>query len=258
MAAETIAHSVVVFNNGALQHFLNGSFDQAIEMLTAACKMFDSYNPGRVAPSAPPPMYAPSIMPGLQFLRDGIPSWSKAEREVDRMVQDKSMNSLLQSRNAVLGSFSSNSLPSTAHSVYNRALILSAEDEDATVLLTNNRYRTRAILFYNLALVYHNVGIHRGVSSALPRALHLYELALESIDQGTNLIEVQKLLMAILNNCGNIYTHFHFLEETQRCFENLRIVLAASTPDMAIDDDYNFFFLNALFQTKELCFAPAA
>jgi tetratricopeptide (TPR) repeat protein len=304
---DTIAHAVILFNNGALQHFLNGDFDKAIEMMNGAYSMFTSYNTncrlnhGMMMSTATNSLnnnndtnsscysnhlpYAPSIMPSLQFLKDGIPSASAAATtttttssssvmdcdEVDRIVHDKSKNGILHAQSSIVdasgSSISSESSPSTAHSVYNRALILTAEDDgDATSLLTRDYYRTRAVLYYNLALVYHNIGIHRGISAALPKALQLYELALESIDHGTNLMEVQKMLMAILNNCANIYSHFFFIEETQKCFENLRIVLAATSAssslsaasDMSTDDDYNFFFLNALFQSKELCFAPAA
>lgn len=169
-------------------------------------------------------------------------------------------------RNLSITSFLFSSGESTTHSLYNRGLMLAvdpaAADGDAAAatasLLTTNQNQTSAILLYNMALCYHNMGSHLGVSSALPKALQLYEMALESIDQGISLMQVQKLLMAILNNCANIYTYYRRTEETQRCFENLKIVLAASSIDMALDEDYDFFFLNAFFQSQELWFAPAA
>jgi hypothetical protein len=282
---EEISHTIVILNNAGLNSFLNGDFDHAREMLRSAYTLFDNFR--RTCPagkhlSSPLPVvltnteYSHSIAarPSLQFtghdssevgdfcshdhlaISSSSTNATMMDCEMDRIVQEKSKQAL-HGRNASAGCFPS-SVPSTAHSMYNRALVLSLESPKDLSLLVQNQHRTGAIILYNLALVYHNIGIHLGLSSALPRALQLYELALESIDQGTNLIDVQKLLMAILNNCGNIYTHFHHVEESHRCFEHLRIVLAASTYDATFDDDYNFFFLNALFQCKELCFAPAA
>jgi hypothetical protein len=73
-------------------------------------------------------------------------------------------------------------------------------------------------------------------------------------------MDVQKLLLALLNNLGNIYMHLYDFENTKWCFHHLRVVFAASIPVVpgGVDKDYTFFFLNAVFQGKELCFAPAA
>lgn len=199
--------------------------------------------------------------------------------------------------------------PNTAFTMYNRALILTRNDEQDAALL-----RTRAILLYNLALVYHNVGIHRGVSAALWQALRLYEMALETLDKHVpaqpaddeqqqqhapastagvaswmwRLLDVEKLLLALLNNMGNIHAHLFHLENTHACMNSLRMVLEASTATTnlllrggnssnsnsssstttsssnpprivaTMDEDHMFFLLNSLFQGKELCFAPAA
>jgi hypothetical protein len=148
-------------------------------------------------------------------------------------------------------------LPSTAYSIYNRALVLSDEQDDYSLMGTY-QHRTPAIILYNLALVHQNIGIHLGVSAALPHALQLYGMAMQTITQGANLADVQKLLLALLNNMGNIHTHLFDLVNTQRCLNNLRVVLSASSTLMAMDEDYVFFFLNAMFQGNELCFAPAA
>lgn len=277
---QRVAHTLAYHNNEALAMFLEGRLTDAIDLLTHAYYLFETYQgqrqqlrkmPDAAASGAD---LAPFNMPGFQFLKDGVRTVErkstalKQERDTPVFQQldyQQQQGELSSKRNPLhimernLSSVSS-SAESTTHSLYNRGLILSVDspDGDATSLLTINQHRTAAILLYNMALCYHNMGSHFGVSSALPKALHLYELALESIDLGTNLMQVQKLLLAILNNCANIYTCFRRIEETQRCFDNLKVILAASTIEMTLDEDYNFFFLNALFQSQELCFAPAA
>lgn len=270
-----LAQSLTYLNNGALALFLEGKLTEAIDLLTHAYNLFESYQLPRQQQASRdnksnPDAAAPSIMPSFQFLKEGIQTMVEPatgalkDDQCNRIFHQQqgeasSKHGPLHIMERNITSLSS-SAESTTHSLYNRGLILSVDspDGDAASLLTINRHRTAAILLYNMALCYHNMGSHFGVSSALPKALQLYELALESIDLGTNLMEVQKLLLAILNNCANIYTYFRRIEETQRCFDNLKIILAASTNEMTLDEDYNFFFLNALFQSQELCFAPAA
>ena len=270
---QLLAQNLTYLNSGALALFLEGKLTEAIDLLTHAYNLFESYQLQRQQQARPDdksdPGVAPSIMPSFQFLKDGIetvePATALKDEQCNRIFQQQQgeaspKHSPLHIMERNITSLSS-SAESTTHSLYNRGLILSVDSPDgdaATSLLTINQHRTAAILLYNMALCYHNMGSHFGVSSALPKALKLYELALESIDLGTNLMEVQKLLLAILNNCANIYTYFRRIEETQRCFDNLKIILAASTIEMTLDEDYNFFFLNALFQSQELCFAPAA
>jgi hypothetical protein len=287
-----LAKAVIGLNNGALTHFLNGDFDQAIELLGTAYAAFDRYkwqvalmscnhqvySNAVDAPSSRPidPTKDASFADGHHSFQSS-PGFSAFFQSSDIFApgiattatlttMDCASDSSPVQRIAKQGHFSRASgcsscslvfSPSTAHSMYNRALVLSIDQDDFTLMILH-RHRTEAVIMYNLALVYHNIGIHLGISSALPHALRLYELALTSIDQRTNILEVQKLLMAILNNLGNIYTHFYCVEETERCMENLRIVLAASSCDRTVDEDYSFFLLNALFQIKELSFAPAA
>jgi tetratricopeptide (TPR) repeat protein len=186
------------------------------------------------------------------------------------------------------------------YTMYNRALVLSSPEDDDPQMLV----RTRAVLLYNMALVHHNIGIHHGVLSSLWEALRLYELALDTLDRhiprecGPNgsmsntalcfmwrMLNVEKLLLAILNNMGNIHAYLLHLENTRACMESLRIVLEASAAvssmlqqagndgfaDMnmtgrnetpvdvpAMSEDYIFFLLNSLFQGKELILAAAA
>lgn len=183
-------------------------------------------------------------------------------------------------------------LPTTAaagnaFTMYNRALVLSLSDEEDESL-----FRTLAIILYNQALVQHNIGMHLGVSASLWHALKLYEQALETLDKHIprqqqydqtlpkaatlcwiwRIMDVEKLLLAILNNMGNIHAYLFHLENTNACMKSLRMILEASTStsllanahatsstsQMVMEEDYVFFLLNSLFQEKALCFAPAA
>ena len=186
------------------------------------------------------------------------------------------------------------------HTMYNRALVLSSpQDEDLNMLV-----RTRAVLLYNLALVHHNIGIHRGVSWALWEALKYYEQAMDTLDSqlprtcgpGGSIstaalsfmwrtLNVEKLLLAILNNMGNIHAHLFHLENTRACMVSLRMVLEASAAvsriidhsgnygvdsripigriettsnNLAMSEDYIFFLVNSIFQTNALLLAAAA
>jgi tetratricopeptide (TPR) repeat protein len=265
--AEHLAYTLEYLNNGALALFLEGKMTEAIDLLTHAYALFKSYQlqqlPGPNRGSNA--IHRPSIPSNFRLVKNDLQAHGRgASLCCNRMPRQEQQEeaSCKQSPLHVLerNIASLSSGESTTHSLYNRGLVLSVDcpDGDAILLLTINQHRTAAILLYNMALCYHNMGSHFGVSSALPKALQLYDLALESIDLGTNLMEIQKLLLAILNNKANIYTYFRRIEETQKCFENLKLVLAASTIEMSLDEDYNFFFLNALFQGQELCFAPAA
>jgi hypothetical protein len=168
---------------------------------------------------------------------------------------------------------------SSSITMYNRGLVLSPADE-----ANKNLVRTSSIVLYNLALICHNVGIRYGISKALWEALQLYEKSLETLDRhirkhhsssGSNplgwiwrILDVEKLLLALLNNMGNIHAQLFHLENTNACMKSLRIVLDAATATsrllerneaaMVMDEDYTFFLLNSIFQGKELCFAPAA
>jgi len=172
------------------------------------------------------------------------------------------------------------STPTSSITIYNRGLVLSPADEADKQLV-----RTASIVLYNLALINHNIGIRCGVSNALWEALQLYEKSLEILDRHMprhhhssptsaslswiwRILDVEKLLLALLNNMGNIHAHLFHLENTNACMKSLRLVLDAATATsrllesneaaIVMDEDYIFFLLNSLFQGKELCFAPAA
>jgi tetratricopeptide (TPR) repeat protein len=268
MTEQVLAQSLISLNNEALVLFLEGKLTDAIEILSHAYNSLDLFvdelqsylfTHAQLMPGSVVHLLANA--PTSKVLHDALDP--KSLPALTACPPSLRCNPNLPLKTPLsMTSFASSSGEGTTHSMYNRGLILSLDPAltvgDASSLVTSNRHQTSATLLYNMALCYHNMGSHLGVSSALIKALQLYEMALESIGRVTNLLHVPKLLMAILNNCANIYTYFRQTDETYRCFENLKIVLAASTVDMIMDEDYDFFFLNAFFQSQELLFAPAA
>jgi tetratricopeptide (TPR) repeat protein len=248
--ATNVANTVVDLNNNALTYFLSGDYQRAIFMLKVALENCTVNVPLQCDLRQNDGGNFQSSFNFISSSHEELPTLMDCE--VDTIIKEKSARCLQVEPTCYFASS-----PNTAYSMYNRALVLSRDlDDDA--LLVRNQHRTHAIILYNLALVHHNIGVHLGVSAALPHALRLYEMALETIDRGANFVDVQKLLLALLNNMGNIHTHLFHFENTRQCLSSLRVVLAASSSAMAMDDDFVFFFLNSLFQGKELCFAPAA
>jgi tetratricopeptide (TPR) repeat protein len=262
----SLAQSLICLNNEALGMFLEGRLREAIEVLSYAYTLFDSFQKKQhpvvyIHPNSQPQIA--QVGPCFDFERGIAPADDAAQRGSSPERNVMCNPDFADNQKLSITSFRFSSGENMVHSLYNRGLMLSldptlSEGDAVASLVTTSQNQTSAILLYNLALCYHNMGSHLGVSFALPQALQLYQMALESIDRGTDLLQVQKLLMAILNNCANIYTYYRRTEETRRCFENLKRVLAASTVDMVLDEDYDFFFLNAFFQSQELWFAPAA
>ena len=145
----------------------------------------------------------------------------------------------------------------TIHSLYNRGLVMS-KDQCGGILTGKYLHRTSAVILYNLGLVYHNMAVRNGISAALPHALQMYESAFHCLRRVPCILDCHRLLLAILNNMGNIYAQSFQMDHTVECFKQLRQALSIPNPSMPLDEDYIFFLLNALFQPKELCFAPAA
>ena len=243
---------VVDLNNGALAHFLAGDYDNAIRLL------LDAINTAKCSHQVPTesfvryqsvsrdhrtlPIVNLSIMPGHCVHSSIVKGLSLA-----RSVHSEPLSSEIASQGA--------------HSMYNRAYILS-EHQDSCSLQVKHQQSTCGILLYNIALMNHNIGIHWGVSAALSQALRLYQASLESLDdqRWRESIDIQKVKLAILNNMGNIHAHLFQFEKTQKCLHKLRLALFEPSTSMVemLDEDITFFFLNSLFQGKELLLAPAA
>lgn len=270
-----ISQCVVDLNNDALSHFLNGDYDHALEVLRIAYDIFEAHRQKQSASRELRSVSTtfPQGSSSLESMRGGSASnnFSMFNRSttVGFLHQNKHMSLTTTDYPYVLQSTgttstygnvkkrSLTSLPEAAHSMYNRAMVL-ADNQGREPMSAQNQQRIGAIILYNLALIHHNIGLHLGMSPALWQALRLYERALETLDSGASFNDAAKLLLAILNNMGNIHAHLFNYESTWACMNKLRLALAASNSALALDEDYLFFFLNALFQVKELCFAPAA
>jgi tetratricopeptide (TPR) repeat protein len=247
----SIASAIIELNNCGLTHFLYGDYDKAISMLRMAYDVFGEHRVQATDEAGFHDQPATHHFSYQSANNDELLS-DMMDQYAGQMLQQKSLSIHHQGPTC---SFAS--LPGTAYSMYNRGLVL-PEDQKDFIFKGSYQHRTSAVILYNLALVNHNIGVRLGISDALPHALRLYEMALDSLGNVTNVIECHKLLLAILNNMGNIHTHFFHYNHTVQCLDKLRQALAIPNPSMTIDEDYIFFFLNALFQGKELCFAPAA
>ena len=298
-----VADYIVDLNNEGLSFFLRGDYDRAIAQLRLAFDTFSANQqqqrtPGfqsTTAQEAQTPILTPNPQknengignsrlhqPSLSFLQQHEqaeaphqPLHYESEQhlplmmdcDVDKIVREKAARCF-----QIEPTSSYASSPNSACSMYNRALVLSKDQDDYTMMVTF-RHRTAAIILYNLALVHHNIGVHCGVSTALEHALRLYEMSLSMVVQkeGSSsspasslppppfFADISKLLLALYNNLTNIHTALFHFQPTQQCLQSLRVVLAATCASTIMDDDdYAFFFLNALFQEKELGFAPAA
>lgn len=240
---------VVELNNGALAHFLAGDYDNAIRLLRCALDAINTTKCSRQVPTESfvryqsvsrdhktLPIVNLPIMPGHCMHSSIVKGLSLAQS-----VHSEPLSSEIASQGA--------------HSMYNRAYILS-EHQDSY------QQSTCGILLYNIALMNHNIGIHWGVSAALSQALRLYQASLESLDdqRWRESIDIQKVKLATLNNMGNIHAHLFQFEKTQKCLKKLRMALLEPSTSMVemLDEDITFFFLNSLFQGKELLLAPAA
>lgn len=247
MESSSIELSIVELNNLGLTHFLSGDYPKAIDSLGMACHAIDRYQfhasaDGQGVMNPPQPLYHSGC-------DDNVASSCTMDQYIEQVLRK-----IPQSKNpepsSVSGSFSNTSL-------YNRGLVMS-KDQCGRILNGEYLHRTSAVILYNLGLVYHNMGVRQAVSAALPRALQMYESAFHCLRRLTCIIDCHKLLLAILNNMGNIYAQSFQLDHTVECFKQLRQALSIPNPTMAVDEDYIFFLLNALFQPKEFCLAPAA
>lgn len=245
--------AIIELNNCALTHFLSGDYDKAISMLRTAYDVFAEHRV-QAASADESRLHdnAARHQPAYQSANNDELMSNMMDQYAEQMLKQKSLSTNHQGPTCSLASS-----PGTAYSMYNRGLVLPVEQKNF-IFRGNHQHRTRAVILYNLALVNHNIGVRLGISAALPHALRLYEMALDSLGNVTNIVESHKLLLAILNNMGNIYTNFFDHAHNAQCLNKLRQALSLPNHSIAMDEDYIFFFLNALFQGKELCFAPAA
>lgn len=122
-------------------------------------------------------------------------------------------------------------------------------------------HRESASVMFNLALVHHWRGMHFGVTSLLPKALKLYEMSFSLIQNGAN-FETHHLILALLNNMGQIHHELMQYKDAKRCFKDLKELLtssrASASPSQGVDGpDVQGFLMNIMF-LEEPQMAPAA
>mmetsp|Transcript_3826 Transcript_3826/g.9178 ORF Transcript_3826/g.9178 Transcript_3826/m.9178 type:complete len:436 (+) Transcript_3826:573-1880(+) len=202
------ARAIACKNNEALQHFLYGEFDTSIGLLKEAYGIFASFRHHYYLNLLQMQQMQHQIR-SIYDVQGGsllsIPSTSVAmmkeaggdcnnrdshnvEMEIDDGDDDLDRASSKNNTHRAepppqrprSSSPSPSSCPSTS-SMYNRAFVLATDEDDLTLLVTNER-QTGAILLYNLGLVYHNIGYYLGVSAAVPHSIQLYQWSLSFLD----------------------------------------------------------------------------
>eukprot|EP00545_Synedropsis_sp_CCMP1620_P003290 CAMPEP_0119007454 /NCGR_PEP_ID=MMETSP1176-20130426/3021_1 /TAXON_ID=265551 /ORGANISM="Synedropsis recta cf, Strain CCMP1620" /LENGTH=261 /DNA_ID=CAMNT_0006959611 /DNA_START=91 /DNA_END=876 /DNA_ORIENTATION=- len=117
-------------------------------------------------------------------------------------------------------------------------------------------HRESACVMFNLALVHHWRGMHFGVTSLLPKALKLYEMSFSLIQSGAN-FETQHLILALLNNMGQIHYELMQYKDSKRCFKSLKDMLTRRAAQVADGPDVQGFLMNIMFLEAPQM-APAA
>mmetsp|Transcript_3825 Transcript_3825/g.9172 ORF Transcript_3825/g.9172 Transcript_3825/m.9172 type:complete len:436 (+) Transcript_3825:976-2283(+) len=202
------ARAIACKNNEALRHFLYGEFDTSIALLKEAYGIFASFRHHYYLNLLQMQQMEHQI-PSIYDVHGGsllsITSASVAmmmeaggdcnnrdshnvEMEIDDGDYDLDRAGRRDNKHPAeppsqpprSSSPSPSSCPS-ASSMYNRAFVLATDEDDMTLLVTNER-QTGAILLYNLGLVYHNIGYYLGVSAAVPHSIHLYQWSLSFLD----------------------------------------------------------------------------
>lgn len=170
---------------------------------------------------------------------------------------------------------------------YNRALVVSPLLQDAEVM--------SGVILYNMGLVNHVHGIRRGLSAFVDQALRLYQTGLiimqtcynEGIDEDNDeihFLSTSLVLLALLNNSAQIYSHLIQREGLSYSLGCMRRVLGSTNPaglnpivrriqqlqqqqqqadEQQANDEYesySFFYMNTMVYSvaDSLAFAPAA
>jgi hypothetical protein len=76
-----------------------------------------------------------------------------------------------------------------------------------------------ALLFFNMAVARHHLGLRQGKSTELQAALHLYGLAFSVVEGSRQiaLADQQVLLLGLYNNMGHCHSCFGNVAATQAC-----------------------------------------
>jgi len=138
--------------------------------------------------------------------------------------------------------------------IYSHALLLTGPVCD---IPTAEEYchRESAVIMFNLALVHHWRGMHFGVTSLLPKALKLYEMSFSLLQNGAT-FETHHLILALLNNMGQIHHELTNYREAEECFRNLKQLLAQGNGRVE-GPEVQGFLMNIMF-LEAPGMAPAA
>jgi hypothetical protein len=118
-------------------------------------------------------------------------------------------------------------------------------------------HRESSCIMFNLALVHHWRGMQFGLSSLLPKALKLYEMSFSLIQCGTATFDTQHMILALLNNMGQIHHELLQYKTSRQCFKNLKEILTIRATSSSDSPDVQGFLLNIMFlEAPQL--APAA
>jgi tetratricopeptide (TPR) repeat protein len=129
--------------------------------------------------------------------------------------------------------------------VYSQALHLSV-DCCTNPLLHDFCHRESSVIMFNLALVHHWRGMRFGLTSLLPKALKLYEMSFSLIQHGAS-FETTLLLLALLNNRGQIHHELTEYDDAGKCFKNLKDMLTAGASQIVGGPDVQGFLMNIMF-----------
>ena len=116
--------------------------------------------------------------------------------------------------------------------------------------------RESACVMFNLALVHHWRGMRFGISSLLPKALKLYEMSFSLIRNGSS-FDTQHLILALLNNMGQIHYEMMQYNNARQCFKDLKDLLTTRAATSADGPDVQGFLMNIMFLEAPQV-APAA
>ncbi len=251
-----IADSIPSLNNNALLLFQNGRHDEAVDNLKDAI----NHLIGRMGKSAPLSTPPSSIAP------HSMETSTSEDMQIDCMTQQttcEELSAFTSQHSGFWRPIPVEKPPTTrdsdvTSSMYSSAaLLLDSNHENLTKDQANH---VSVVLLYNLAFVHHWRAVHYGISKGLPKALKLYDMALEIIRPKCFGPEMESLAMAIWNNKGHIHAQLFQPQEAQVCFDRLRFMLLSQRDVLSLlpKKDYETFLLSAMFQGSELHLAPAA
>jgi hypothetical protein len=185
--------------------------------------------------------------------------------------------------------------PLSSFSSFNRAFVVSPLLQDAEIM--------SGVILYNMGLINHLHGLRRGLSSFVDQALRLYQTGLvimqtcynENIGKDdddkneSHFLSTSLVLLALLNNSAQIYSHLIQREGLSYSLDCMRHVLGSTSPSGGVNpivrrlqqqqqadndehqannedndnheyESYSFFYMNTMVYSvvDSLALAPAA